>query len=406
LTISEAEIRRHVKRVLASAAFRGSKRSADFLRFTVECVLRGDTESLKERTLAAEVFGRPADADLSEDAIVRVGAREVRRRLAQFYVEEGIQEEFRIHLPSGCYVPTFDLSEQDAHKSIESAPPPDLEVTLAPSPVELPATPLWRPRRLLWLAPALLLLSAVLYFAIPAFQSVSAFERFWAPALHDKSAELIVLAHPQVFLRRIHPSVLPDPVSGATKTEQDFLAVHDQYAGIGDAIAVGELAAMLTRHSKPFRVRVGSQVEFTELRDSPAVLIGAYTNRWTMELTKNLRFRFEIDRQGAYITDATDPKQRWESQVANSASGFSPEEYILICRMPHSVSGGFTVICAGLTHYGTETAGRLVAQPALLEPVLQALPRDWPNKNLEVVLHASVLGNASTSPKVVAAHLW
>jgi len=404
LTISGAEIRRHVERVLASAAFRGSKRSTDFLRFTVECVLRGDTESLKERTLAAEVFGRPVDADLSEDAIVRVGAREVRRRLAQFYVEEGLQEELRIHLPSGCYVPTFDLSEQDAHKSIESAPPPDLEAT--PAPVELPATSLWRPRRLVWLAPALLLLSALLYFAIPAFQSVSAFERFWAPALQDKSAELIVLAHPEVFLRRNHPSLTPGPVSGAARIEHDFLAVHDQYAGIGDAIAVGELAAMLTRHSKPFRVRVGSQVEFTELRDSPAVLIGAYTNRWTMELTKNMRFRFEIDQQGAYITDATDPKQRWESPVANSASGFSPEEYILICRIPHSVSGGFTVICAGLTHYGTETAGRLVAQPALFEPVLQALPKAWPNKNLEVVHHASVLGNASTSPKVVAAHLW
>src|SRR5258708_5477539 len=87
-----AEIRRQLTIILESTVFRSSRRCHDFLGYVVTKVLEGDGESLKERTLAVDVFGRKANSDLADDSIVRVGAREVRKRLAQYYVTEGAND--------------------------------------------------------------------------------------------------------------------------------------------------------------------------------------------------------------------------------------------------------------------------------------------------------------------------
>ena len=66
--------------VIESDAFAGSKRCQDFLRFVVEHALAGNLDSLRERMIGVEMFGRPADYDTSNDAVVRVRATEVRFR--------------------------------------------------------------------------------------------------------------------------------------------------------------------------------------------------------------------------------------------------------------------------------------------------------------------------------------
>jgi TolB-like protein len=63
--------------------------------------------------IGAEMFGRPIDYDTANDAVVRVKATEVRKKLAQYYFEAGKTPKVRIDLPSGSYVPRFlwDSSE-------------------------------------------------------------------------------------------------------------------------------------------------------------------------------------------------------------------------------------------------------------------------------------------------------
>ena len=53
----------------------------------VQRALSGELETLSERMIGVELFGRPADYDTSNDAVVRVRAAEVRKRLAQYYKE-------------------------------------------------------------------------------------------------------------------------------------------------------------------------------------------------------------------------------------------------------------------------------------------------------------------------------
>jgi hypothetical protein len=96
--------------VFASPAFRGSRRSREFLRYVVEKSLEGRFEELKERIIGSSLIGRSPDYDTSGDAIVRVIASETRRRLHEYYEGPGRGSSVWFELPSGSYIPSIHLA--------------------------------------------------------------------------------------------------------------------------------------------------------------------------------------------------------------------------------------------------------------------------------------------------------
>src|ERR1700748_314871 len=93
------QIRHHLADVLKSPAFAGSKRTQDFLQLIVEHALAGRVDMLRERMIGAEMFGRPIDYDTANEAVVRVKATEVPKKLLQFYKETAQPAAVRIELP-------------------------------------------------------------------------------------------------------------------------------------------------------------------------------------------------------------------------------------------------------------------------------------------------------------------
>jgi hypothetical protein len=165
------------------------------------------------------------------------------------------------------------------------------------------------------------------------------------------------------------------------------------------------LAVLFSQWSRPTRVRLASKLDFNDLRDSATILVGAFTNRWTTELTRDFRYRFGFDAQRhPGIIDSTTGALRWLLDKADD--GTSDEDYILICRVPHAQTGRFIIVGAGLTQHGTQEAGRILAEPDALMSILKQLPANWPQRNLEVVLHSLVIGDAPTSPELAAWHVW
>jgi TolB-like protein/Tfp pilus assembly protein PilF len=117
-------IHRHLQKLLASRAFAGSKRTQDFLRFIVDRALHGEFDSLRERMIGAEMFGRPIGYDTGNDSVVRVKATELRKKLAQFYSELDEEPVVHIELPIGSYVPRFRFGpEEPARTPIASRVP-------------------------------------------------------------------------------------------------------------------------------------------------------------------------------------------------------------------------------------------------------------------------------------------
>src|ERR1700677_4951342 len=100
-----AILQQHLKEVIEGTAFRGSHRSGQFLRYVVDQAIAGRFDCLKERVIGIELFGRSPSYDTGEDAIVRVTASDVRKRLLQHYHRYGTPSELRLGLPLGSYVP-------------------------------------------------------------------------------------------------------------------------------------------------------------------------------------------------------------------------------------------------------------------------------------------------------------
>src|ERR1700722_8907607 len=88
-------VQRHLEKVLVSVEMCRSKKLCQFLRFTVEEVLRGHGSELKEYAIAVGVFKRGREFDPGADPIVRVQARRLRSKLERYYQTEGRAEIIR-----------------------------------------------------------------------------------------------------------------------------------------------------------------------------------------------------------------------------------------------------------------------------------------------------------------------
>jgi hypothetical protein len=409
------EIRQQLRSVLASPVFHGSKRCQQFLEHVCEKALSGEVGALKERMIAIEVFGRQPQTELGEDTIVRVSAREVRKRLAQYYVTpDGAAADVRIDLPPGSYSPEFrhGIAVREDEVRVTAS-------IVAGSWEKRP------PGKRLYVALGLVLLLGIAGFGaaelLSASPNMQAFQRFWSPVFRSSEPLLVAVAHPLVY----HPSgraiklnedSLPPqevPLQRALQvppkalTGADMIPVFNQYVGFGDMVAVTEVSNMLAQRSKHVRIRLASSIEFADMRRAQTFLVGAITNRWTMELQGAWRYRFSWT-PGAVtvITDTRSGVGKREWSIPQIDDGSAQEDYVMLCRIRNSLTGGLTLVAAGLKQFGTEAAGRLLADPDQLGAILQKLPAGWETKNMQVVLHAQVVGNTPAQPDVVAWDVW
>lgn len=127
------EVRSALDRILASRAFIHSHRIRSFLKFVVEECLAQRHHRLKEYLIGLEVFNRSDIFDPRVDSIVRVEARRLRAKLEEYYATEGRDEELRILLRKGSYVPVFEYRRHSSQGfSYGSLHSPRRSLALAP----------------------------------------------------------------------------------------------------------------------------------------------------------------------------------------------------------------------------------------------------------------------------------
>jgi hypothetical protein len=122
--------RAELQGVLSSACFQRSPRLSALLSYLCAKALAGEAEQLKEYTIGVEVLGRPESFDPTEDAGARVEIHRLRKRLADFYKDEGAAHSVQIEIPSGQYAPRF--IQVDFQKPPEATPGQEAPEPLAP----------------------------------------------------------------------------------------------------------------------------------------------------------------------------------------------------------------------------------------------------------------------------------
>jgi tetratricopeptide (TPR) repeat protein len=112
-TLSDEDIQRALKAVLDSPEFDGAERLQSFLSYVVDKLLAGQSEDIRAKSIAEDVYGRALDSGGDPMAVVRVDAGRMRRRLASFYSNSGKDQRLRIHVDPGGYVPRFEVLDVD-----------------------------------------------------------------------------------------------------------------------------------------------------------------------------------------------------------------------------------------------------------------------------------------------------
>ena len=98
--------------ILRSTPFRTSRQCQDLFRYIVAQSLAGSDDSLRERVIGFEVFGRAPDYDTAQDPVVRLRAADVRKRLAQYYqTQKNSTGQWKIEIPTGSYKARFHRPE-------------------------------------------------------------------------------------------------------------------------------------------------------------------------------------------------------------------------------------------------------------------------------------------------------
>ncbi|MDQ2775069.1 MAG: hypothetical protein M3Y57_09155 [Acidobacteriota bacterium] len=97
-----------VARVADSPSFQRSARLRDLLLYICQRSLQGRYDELREQRIGVDVFARGPDFRPNEDNIVRVEARQLRKRLDDYFATEGKAEPIIITIPKGAYVAAFE----------------------------------------------------------------------------------------------------------------------------------------------------------------------------------------------------------------------------------------------------------------------------------------------------------
>lgn len=110
-----------VQRIAASEPFQKSARLRCFLLYVCERALANHLEDIHEQQIGCQVYGKRPDYNASEDNIVRVDARRLRKALEEYFSTDGRRERVILHIPKGSYVPVFQAREEAPRGGASSA---------------------------------------------------------------------------------------------------------------------------------------------------------------------------------------------------------------------------------------------------------------------------------------------
>jgi hypothetical protein len=383
------EIRTQLARLLASPLFHHSKHYPGLLRYVVNESLEGRGGHLKERALGVEVFGRDADYDTNADPVVRTSACEVRKRIAQYYHEPGHEDEIRIDLPAGSYVPEFRFPA----------------VRVLPVAVENPAAvaslaqSLWTSSQRHWIPLAAAL--CMLVMAVSAVElrgSPSPVESFWGPVWGPADSVLVGIGGAA-------PNLAGEGEAGPTFRE----VMRDDNMAFSDALTMARLSGVAHEYGKKkLDVRRASVFTLTDLRKSPVILIGAFNNSWTMRLDQDLRFTYQwnAETHTGMIRDRQNPANRsWVHDPAIPYSSLT-KDYAVVSRFMNPLTEKMVVVVGGMGRDATIAAGEFVTDPRYLAMLAERAPRHWEKKNVQVLLATDIVKGTTGPPRILATYFW
>jgi hypothetical protein len=439
-----ASLQQHLKEVIEGDVFKGSHRSGQFLQYIVDQAIAGRFDSLKERVIGMELFGRSASYDTGDDAIVRVTASDVRKRLLQHYGRYGATSGFRISLPSGSYIPEimrdplgeFGLSEVTA-KPHDAGPSLQESALVADEPVvnasAFPQLEIIQPKATAW---RLSLLFGVFLVVL----NLALWGIFWSRSAHSEAARISSLPW-SAFFGSSHAIELitSDPniaeiqgITGGQVSVSDYanhnyipapnkltpeldnfcrIILRGDKASEVDVPIAAKVAELAQANSKTIDVRAARSIQLTDLKsDNNFVFLGSpRSDPWFSLFSDQLDFRFVFNKDaGSEFIRNFHPRPNEQLQYVPSALGWATgDSYAILAFVKNPDQSGQVLLLAGANAEGTEAAGKLVTDLPRLSTEIRkcGITSSGPLRHFEMLLHLNTMAGTPNNVDLVACHI-
>jgi hypothetical protein len=446
-----ASLQNHLKDVIEGDAFKGSHRSGQFLQYIIDQAIAGQFDSLKERVIGMELFGRSPSYDTGDDAIVRVTASDVRKRLLQHYGRYGTTSEFRISLPSGSYFPEITRAPRDKPVLIDAASAngetaqirhdsPESNPELVPGPGELviddsvPAqVETTQPKRLggyRWLLFGILIVAINLtlwgiYWSRPSPTETPHVSSLpWSALFGSSHAIELITSDPNIAEIQ---GITGSQVTVSDYANHNYIPEHnkltpeqnhfcrtvlrgDNPAGV-DAPIIAKVAALAQTSSRSIEVRAARRIQLIDLEtDNNFIFLGSpRSDPWHSLFSDQLDFRFEYDKssKSEFIRNFH-PRPSEQPQYVPTAPGWATgDSYSIIALVKNPDQSGQVLLLAGANAEGTEAAGKFVTDlPRLSAELLKCgVAPSGPLRHFEMLLHLNTMAGTPNNIDLVACHL-
>ena len=412
-----------LNKVLDSSAFAASKQSQALLKYLVAKSQHHDDGSLKERMIGVNVFGRSHDYNTGDDPIVRARVGEVRKRLAMYYQSELTDEHaVQFTIPTGSYRVNFVYPASQADTVERAGLSGKIESVAATESGGLTVMSRFGG----WLVAGAVVVAALAgILSYRQSHRVSNLDVFWSPLLDSPQTVVIYLGQNGAFMpterymqrvregrpfdedeKRGTDVQLDDLNPGETLGAGDVYVENHDLVSAGNIAASIQIASLLDSRHHNADVRTGDGLSAEDLEHAPAVLLGAFDNKWTMQISETLPFRFEVlAGETDAIVEQGGQKRVWVTHMIDP-KGAANEEYAIVVRLSSSVYRKPVIVAAGLRSRGTRAAGDFLTDPIELSKFLDTVPAGWKQKNLEVVLRVDIVKGVPGTAQPVAFRVW
>jgi len=385
-----------LEKVLQSRALQGSENLKAFLRYVVTKALDNEEGSLKEYTIATEVFGRGQHYDSRSDSVVRVQAGRLRTKLHDYYSNEVKDDPLVIDLPKGHYTPTFSPSPV-INNTV------DQEVAAVST-----ATGLSFNRRLLFAMAGLALIVAAVVFIYnrndsgieEAFSSRAdespdkkAIKVVWGDFLGTREPTLVTFSNTlfqgtaETGMKLLKPLDSPGKGIASPSMLEDTAqgkpgVVTEHYTGIGEAMGVYFLGDLFYRADHSMRVKRSLLLTWDDLKSSNIVVLGSPAENFLLRdlpLEQDFVFRIVTDEKGNKSFGVVNTRPRPGEQEFYLATQEGPsrsqisEDYAVISFLKGLDPKNRILLLAGVTTFGTQAAAEYVSKPEYLEDLISRL---------------------------------
>jgi hypothetical protein len=291
--MSDAELlRAQADRIRASGVLGRSSLMQRLFDFLLECSLAN--KAPKEIEVAMDAFGKGAEFDVSQDAMVRVYVHKLRRKLEEFYSGPGASEPSHLSIPKGAYRFVIETTRATAPDGVGGTQPAAIPPPSA-APSSPPGAPVRRRGLLVALAVSVLInvalvLTAYLSHREPQDELATVRESpIWSAILGDDRPIFLVVGDYYIFgetddTMEVRRLVREFDINSRQDLEH-YLKVHPEqaeryldlelaYLPTAAAYAVRDLMPVLSTANRRVRIVTMSQLNPAVLKSSHVIYVG------------------------------------------------------------------------------------------------------------------------------------